>query len=134
MLEAEQVSIPYCSHYRLFSYDVPSLHNSDNNNSTICCWPNEDIMVEVSKREKEAGIIPDPDVDTYMKVPFASPVFFSFMWCSHMYFCSMAEFLFSIRIIRGSQLILLHEKSTSKVNLLILVFNNKLGNKAHKTT
>nr|XP_023914219.1 pleiotropic drug resistance protein 3-like [Quercus suber] len=26
-----------------------------------------DIMVEVSKREKEAGIIPDPDVDTYMK-------------------------------------------------------------------
>ncbi|KAM4107961.1 hypothetical protein ACB094_03G007800 [Castanea mollissima] len=26
-----------------------------------------DIMVEVSKREKEAGIIPDPDIDTYMK-------------------------------------------------------------------
>ncbi|ONI04160.1 hypothetical protein PRUPE_6G306100 [Prunus persica] len=26
-----------------------------------------DIMLEVSKREKEAGIIPDPDVDTYMK-------------------------------------------------------------------
>ena len=31
-------------------------------------------MVEVSKREKEAGIIPDPDIDTYMKVPVASPV------------------------------------------------------------
>lgn len=28
----------------------------------------KDIMLEVSKREKEAGIIPDPDVDTYMKV------------------------------------------------------------------
>ncbi|PQM37980.1 pleiotropic drug resistance protein 3-like [Prunus yedoensis var. nudiflora] len=26
-----------------------------------------DFMLEVSKREKEAGIIPDPDVDTYMK-------------------------------------------------------------------
>ena len=49
------------------------MHNSDNNNS-ICCWPNEDVMVEVSKREKEAGIIPDPDIDTYMKVPVASPV------------------------------------------------------------
>ncbi|XP_050382974.1 pleiotropic drug resistance protein 3-like [Argentina anserina] len=26
-----------------------------------------DIMLEVSKREKEAGFIPDPDIDTYMK-------------------------------------------------------------------
>lgn len=25
-------------------------------------------MREVSKREKEAGLFPDPDVDTYMKV------------------------------------------------------------------
>lgn len=25
-------------------------------------------MVEVTRREKEAGIVPDPDVDTYMKV------------------------------------------------------------------
>lgn len=25
-------------------------------------------MMEVSKREKEAGIVPDPDIDTYMKV------------------------------------------------------------------
>lgn len=28
----------------------------------------EDIMIEVSRKEKEAGIVPDPDVDTYMKV------------------------------------------------------------------
>ena len=28
----------------------------------------KEIMKEVSKREKEAGIIPDPDIDTYMKV------------------------------------------------------------------
>ncbi|KAJ4721526.1 Pleiotropic drug resistance ABC transporter [Melia azedarach] len=26
-----------------------------------------DIMLEISRREKEAGIIPDPDIDTYMK-------------------------------------------------------------------
>ena len=29
----------------------------------------EEIMMEVSRREKEAGIIPDPDVDAYLKVP-----------------------------------------------------------------
>uniref|UniRef100_A0A2N9E6E2 ABC transporter domain-containing protein n=1 Tax=Fagus sylvatica TaxID=28930 RepID=A0A2N9E6E2_FAGSY len=27
-----------------------------------------DIMMEVSRREKEAGIVPDPDIDTYMKI------------------------------------------------------------------
>jgi hypothetical protein len=27
-----------------------------------------EIMKEVIRREKEAGITPDPDVDTYMKV------------------------------------------------------------------
>ncbi|THG20365.1 hypothetical protein TEA_008916 [Camellia sinensis var. sinensis] len=26
-----------------------------------------DIMIEVSEREKQAGIVPDPDIDTYMK-------------------------------------------------------------------
>ncbi|PSS03109.1 Pleiotropic drug resistance protein [Actinidia chinensis var. chinensis] len=26
-----------------------------------------DIMVEVSQREKQAGVVPDPDIDTYMK-------------------------------------------------------------------
>lgn len=26
-----------------------------------------EVMMEVSKREKEAGIVPDPDIDTYMK-------------------------------------------------------------------
>jgi hypothetical protein len=30
--------------------------------------PYADIMRKVSSREKEAGIVPDPDVDTYMKV------------------------------------------------------------------
>lgn len=27
-----------------------------------------DIMIEVSRREKELGVMPDPDIDTYMKV------------------------------------------------------------------
>ena len=33
-------------------------------------------MVEVSKREKQAGVVPDPDIDTYMKVPLVSLIFF----------------------------------------------------------
>uniref|UniRef100_A0A2N9G2S1 ABC transporter domain-containing protein n=1 Tax=Fagus sylvatica TaxID=28930 RepID=A0A2N9G2S1_FAGSY len=37
---------------------------------SACCQgvvSRADVMVEVSKREKEAGIVPDPDIDTYMK-------------------------------------------------------------------
>ncbi|KAK9192465.1 hypothetical protein WN944_003157 [Citrus x changshan-huyou] len=34
----------------------------------------EEIMMEVSRREKEAGIIPDPDIDTYMKAISAKGV------------------------------------------------------------
>lgn len=35
----------------------------------ILSFPAEtDIMMEVSKREKEKGIIPDTEVDAYMKV------------------------------------------------------------------
>jgi hypothetical protein len=37
-------------------------------------------MMEIGKREKEAGVVPDPDIDTYMKVPVSSLVFFSFMF------------------------------------------------------
>lgn len=35
-------------------------------------------MKEVSRREKQAGIIPEPDIDTYMKVsmPFLFLLFF----------------------------------------------------------
>lgn len=28
----------------------------------------KEIMMEVSRREKQEGIVPDPDVDAYMKV------------------------------------------------------------------
>lgn len=36
----------------------------------------KEIMMEVSKREKQAGIVPDPDVDAYMKVPKILEVIF----------------------------------------------------------
>lgn len=36
-------------------------------------------MTEVSRREKQEEIIPDPDVDIYMKVTSALLVFFLFM-------------------------------------------------------
>lgn len=28
----------------------------------------EELLSEISRREKSAGIVPDPDIDTYMKV------------------------------------------------------------------
>ncbi|KAJ0078961.1 hypothetical protein Patl1_23921 [Pistacia atlantica] len=33
----------------------------------------EEIMLEISRREKQAGIVPDPDIDTYMKVNKSFP-------------------------------------------------------------
>ena len=30
--------------------------------------PTEEILMEVSRREKQAGIIPEADIDTFMKV------------------------------------------------------------------
>lgn len=34
-------------------------------------------MTDLSRREKEAGVVPDPDIDTYMKVVLTSIVFIS---------------------------------------------------------
>lgn len=31
-------------------------------------FSSKEIMAEVSRREKEAKVVPDPEVDTYMKV------------------------------------------------------------------
>lgn len=45
--------------------DILLIHEADDVFSAC-----KDIMLEVSRREKEAGIVPDPDIDTYMKVPF----------------------------------------------------------------
>jgi hypothetical protein len=33
-----------------------------------CLWCCVDILAEVSRREKEENIIPNPDIDVYMKV------------------------------------------------------------------
>lgn len=43
-------------------------------------------MLEVSRREKQAGIVPDPDIDTYMKVTLASPICFPCLWSSLYFF------------------------------------------------
>ncbi|XP_043687960.1 pleiotropic drug resistance protein 3-like [Telopea speciosissima] len=43
---------------------------------SACCQgvgSRAEIMMEVSRREKQAGILPDPDVDTYMKLPIENP-------------------------------------------------------------
>ena len=42
--------------------------------------------MEVSRREKQAGIIPDPDIDAYMKVPY----------CIHKTFSSMSSYLLTM--------------------------------------
>lgn len=34
----------------------------------IRCMIYSDMLTELSRREKEAKIIPDPDIDVYMKV------------------------------------------------------------------
>jgi len=31
-------------------------------------WLYADLLAELSRREKEANIMPDPDIDVYMKV------------------------------------------------------------------
>lgn len=49
-------------HYELMIYDM--LFDSC---LVLSCCKMQDIMAEVSRREKEAKIVPDPDVDTYMK-------------------------------------------------------------------
>ena len=58
-----------------------------------CAWiddmfsAHKELMTEISIREKVAGIVPDPDVDTYMKVLyFYSDSFHSMFW-------SLAEFM-----------------------------------------
>lgn len=41
------------------------------NGQTTCTYSlffGKEIMLEVSRREKAAGIVPDPDIDAYMKV------------------------------------------------------------------
>lgn len=54
-----------------------------------------EIMKEVIRREKEAGITPDPDIDTYMKVNTNHPFMYSFFFLSpclcyrNAFFCNL---------------------------------------------
>lgn len=34
----------------------------------LTCFVPLEIMIELCRREKAAGILPDPDIDTFMKV------------------------------------------------------------------
>ena len=40
-----------------------------------------ETMTEVVRREKQVGIIPDPDIDTYMKVKSQAHIFPSLFMC-----------------------------------------------------
>lgn len=52
-----------------------------------------DIMKEVTRREKQEGIVPDSDVDTYMKVwaRFENRSFSSFPLCIHQFLSKYLE-------------------------------------------
>ena len=41
--------------------------------------------MEVSRREKQAGILPDSDVDAYMKVDMVDPMFWLFRRFAYMF-------------------------------------------------
>lgn len=45
-----------------------TLHVASTKPSALISLYKPEIMKEVIRREKEAGITPDPDIDTYMKV------------------------------------------------------------------
>lgn len=62
MLEAELVNSSSAFVFRV-CYSFPS-----STCEVRTQFDHADIMLEVSRREKEAGIVPDPDIDTYMKV------------------------------------------------------------------
>ena len=58
-------------------------------NSIIHVFPPlKEIMIELSQREKEAGVLPDPDIDTYMKVTFE----FEFTGCYSNLILSCTDF------------------------------------------
>ncbi|RZC48744.1 hypothetical protein C5167_017175 [Papaver somniferum] len=62
-----QKTSAYISQYDLH---IPEMTVRETLDFSACCQgvgSRADIMLEVSRREKEAGIVPDPDLDTYMK-------------------------------------------------------------------
>ena len=58
--------------------------------------------MEVSRREKQAGILPDSDVDAYMKVDMVDPMFWIFRRFAYMFWKNLFTlFLWSGNISRG---------------------------------
>ncbi|KAL8542756.1 hypothetical protein ACS0TY_003583 [Phlomoides rotata] len=58
----------YASQYDLH---IPQMTVRETLNFSACCQSigsRAEIMMEVSRREKEANIVPDPDIDIYMKM------------------------------------------------------------------
>lgn len=78
VLEVEQVSL---HDYRknFFSY---SLVSCSTNVIFLHLFPCSEIMDEVGRKEKEAGVFPDPDIDIFMKV-------FLSITIPHVYFSSV---------------------------------------------
>jgi hypothetical protein len=62
----------------------------------------KEIMMEVSRREKQAGKLPDSDVDAYMKVDMVDPMFWIFRRFAYMFWKNLFTlFLWSGNISRG---------------------------------
>ncbi|KAL5725550.1 drug-responsive transcription factor pdr3 [Ranunculus cassubicifolius] len=62
-----QKTAAYVSHYDLHVSEMTVRETLDFSSRCHGVGDREDIIREVSKMEKEAGIIPEPDIDTYMK-------------------------------------------------------------------
>ncbi|KAA8527706.1 hypothetical protein F0562_035425 [Nyssa sinensis] len=63
-----QKTSAYISQYDLH---IPEMTVRETLDFAACCQgvgSRSEIMIEVSRREKQAAIVPDPDIDTYMKV------------------------------------------------------------------
>ena len=57
------------------------------NNDESCLFsPCEETRMEVSRREKQTTIMLVPDIDTYMKVPLASPICFPSLFMEYSIF------------------------------------------------
>ncbi|KAK3441449.1 hypothetical protein EUGRSUZ_B01809 [Eucalyptus grandis] len=67
-----QKTSAYISQYDLHIPEMTVRETLDFSARCLGVGSREDIMMEISRREKEAGIVPDPDIDTYMKVPLVT--------------------------------------------------------------
>lgn len=54
-------------------------HNNKWRDFLFSFFPKE-ILTVLTRKEKEAKIVPDPDIDTYMKVFLVADIYLSFFW------------------------------------------------------